>query len=189
MGDAKTKRLYGVEDGSFKAFSNRTPSYTYLCCVAMVGNLVEGVQLRKIEVDGRDATEKLSEMLKDAEAKTIILGGITFAGFNIIDPWRILHETGVPVIVYSGKKPDNDGMLRALQSHFEDWSERWKIVESLGQIHSLETFPGAPHVYFEVVGCSADWAAGVLRDSALVSRIPEPVRVAGVIARGLSPLI
>jgi endonuclease V-like protein UPF0215 family len=189
MSDAKATRLYGVENGSFKAFPSRTPSYTYLCCVATVHNIVKGVQLRKIEVDGRDATEKLSEMLKDAEARAVILGGITFAGFNIIDPWRILNETGVPVIVYSGKKPDNDSMLRALQSHFEDWSERWQIVESLGQIHRLESFPGAPPVYYEVVGCSTDWAAGVLRESTVVSRIPEPVRVAGVIARGLSPPI
>jgi endonuclease V-like protein UPF0215 family len=46
---------------------------------------------------------------------------------------------------------------------------------------------GEPPVYFEVVGCPIQWAVEVLKDAALTCRIPESVRVAGLVARGVSP--
>ena len=177
--------LAGVEDGSFKAFQ-REASHSVLCCVEMASDRIEAVKLSRIAVDGLDATEKLLNMLEGVAVDAVILGGITFAGFNIIDP-RIIHqETNAPVIVYSGEKPDNDAMFLALKKHFEDWIARWRIVERLGVVHEAVSRPGEPPVYFEVVGGSARWAEEVLRSSALICRIPEPVRVAGLIARGVS---
>ena len=179
-------RLLGVEDGSFNAFSRDTDSHTFLCGVSMTGGRIEDVLISRIEVDGFDATEKLLGMLNGVEADAIILGGITFAGFNIIDPSLIFNEIGMPVIIYSGKKPDDEEMLFALKKHFDDWMERWKIVEGLGEVSELVVRPCDPPVYFETVGGSKEWAEVVLRSSALVCRIPEPVRVAGLVARGLS---
>jgi len=180
--------LLGVEDGSFKAFQRRPESLTYLCCVQMEGREIGEVQLAPIEVDGMDATDKLLAMVDGKTADAVILGGITFAGFNVIDPHRVLQKTGAPVIVYSGREPNSGAMILALRKHFSDWERRWGIIEGLGRIYEAVTMPGEPPVHFEVVGCSAGWAEGVLRSSALVCRIPEPVRVAGIIARGVSPV-
>jgi len=178
-------RVMGVEDGFFKAFPPRASSYTVLCCVALSRGRIGDVRIAPIEVDGLDATEKLLSML-DGDVDAVILGGITFAGFNLIDPSTILRETEIPVIVYSGHKPDNDAVLLALRRHFGDWKRRWSIIEGLGELYETVPRSGEPPVYFEVVGGSESWAAEVLRSSALVCRIPEPVRVAGVIARGVS---
>ncbi|UCH57393.1 MAG: DUF99 family protein [Candidatus Bathyarchaeota archaeon] len=179
-------RLFGVEDGSFKAFPKPRSEETLLCGVETEGDRIVCVRLARIHVDGLDATEKLLCMLTGVETEAVILGGITFGGFNIVNPMRIYEETGVPVIVYSGVKPDNESMLSALRKHFADWRVRWEIIERLGPVYSVEPFGGEPPVYFEVIGGVRDWAEDVLRASAVVSRIPEPVRVAGLIARGLS---
>ena len=187
MDEGKGLRLFGVEDGSFFAFHREEPSYTFLCGVIVESDLVTAVRLARIRVDGFDATEKLLNLLDGVDADALLLGGITFGGFNMVDPRKIFQKSGIPVIIYSGTKPDNEEMLQALKNNFDDWQERWRIVEDLGPIHSATTYAGEPPVYFEVVGGSSEWAEEVLRRSALISRIPEPVRVAGLIARGLSP--
>ncbi len=152
----------------------------------MRGDRVLKVLQEEIRVDGLDATDKLLSMIRGLEVDAIILGGITFGGFNVIDP-RIIHdETGVPIIVYSGVKPDNDAVLAALMKHFPDWERRWRIIGGLGEIHSTRVFREGQEIYFEVIGCSPGWAEKVLKDSAMISRIPEPVRVAGLVARGLT---
>ena len=185
--DQPALHLFGVEDGSFEAFPRTRSSFTYLCGVLTISNVVRNVNVTRIRVDGLDATEKLLTMMEGVDVDAIVLGGITFGGFNIVNPDVICQETNLPLIIYSGVKPDNERMLDALRKHFGDWRSRWDIIEGLGPAYTIVPFLGEPLVYFEVVGCSPEWAESVLQSSALVSRIPEPVRVARLIARGLSP--
>ena len=177
----------GVEDGSFQAFRRDTLQYTPFCCVNMKGARIQAIRLASIEVDGLDATDKLLEMLADLESDVVILGGVTFAGFNVVDARLVHEETGVPVIVYSGEEPDSPSVLAALRKHFSDWETRWAAIKVLGEVYSTISMEGEPPVYFEVVGCPVPWAVEVLTDAALTCRIPEPVRVAGLVARGVSP--
>ena len=69
---------------------------------------IEDIALRLIDVDGLDATEKLLDMAKNFEKlDAIILGGITFAGFNLIDPIVVHAELKVPIIclLYTSPSP------------------------------------------------------------------------------------
>jgi endonuclease V-like protein UPF0215 family len=176
--------LVGVEDGGFRAF--QPGQSTLICAVLMRGDRVESVRLGRVTVDGRDATDILLGMLVDIRCDVVILGGVSFAGFNIIDSNRLHEELDVPVIVYSGKEPDSASVLAALRAHFDDWEERWASVARLGDVYSIVTRVGYPPVFFEVVGESRDWCVEVLRSSASLTRAPEPVRVAGIIARGIT---
>ena len=179
-------RILGVEDGSFDAFNREAPGRTLLCGVLMKGDRILKVRHGEIRVDGLDATDKLLSLMRGIDVEVVILGGITFGGFNVVDP-RVIHgETGVSIIVYSGVKPDNDAVLAALRNHFPDWEIRWEIIEGLGEIHCIRVFREDPEIYFEAIGCDPEWAEVVLKDSAMISRIPEPVRVAGLVARGLT---
>jgi endonuclease V-like protein UPF0215 family len=99
----------------------------------MKGDRVLKVLQEEIRVDGLDTTDKLLSMIRRMEVDANILGGITFGGFNVIDP-RVIHaETGVPFIVYSAVKPDNHAVLAALRKHFPDWERRWEIIEGRGR--------------------------------------------------------
>ncbi|MGD0803838.1 MAG: DUF99 family protein [Candidatus Bathyarchaeia archaeon] len=179
--------LVGVEDGGFKAF--QPGQSTFLCAVSMVGNSIESIELSRITVDGRDATEVLLGMLDTIRCDAVILGGVSFAGFNIMDPMRLYKELGVPVIIYSGERPDSASVLAALKVHFADWEVRWASIARLGDIYSLITKVGYKPVFFEVVGESRDWCEKVLRSSASLTRAPEPIRVARILARGLTKTV
>lgn len=179
-------RILGVEDGSFRPFQEDDGQHTILCGVIYQSGNIEHIKTSFITVDGMDSTDTLLDWLRAVQVECILLGGITFAGFNIIDVGRVHDETGLPVVVYSGKKPDNESMRSALRKHFGDWRARWRIVEALGTIHFTRNFPYEPPVYFEVIGGSPEWAERLLHECAVVSRIPEPIRVAGLIARGVS---
>lgn len=179
-------RILGVEDGSFDAFNREAPGHTLLCGVLMEGDRVLMVRHAEIEVDGLDATDKLHSMMQGIGVDAVILGGVTFGGFNVIDP-RVIHgETGVPILIYSGVRPDNEAVFAALKKHFPDWERRWEIIEGVGEIHSTRVFRETPEIYFEAIGCDPEWGEVVLKESAMICRIPEPVRVAGLVARGLT---
>ena len=180
----------GVEDGSFEAFSRgstEAEQYTLLCLTKMQGTVIQDVLLRRILVDGLDATERLLEMLSGLRVDAVILGGITFAGFNVVDVERVNSDSRVPVIVFSAERPDTEATLSALRKHFGDWRERWGRYEALGEIRALR-IAEYPAVYYECVGCSAAFAEDVLVDQAIYARTPEALRVAGMVAKGLSPV-
>jgi endonuclease V-like protein UPF0215 family len=174
--------VVGVEDGSFqKGISPKA----LLVAVLFRGLKIESVQIMRITVDGLDATEKLVKMLRDWKFGAVMLAGVSFAGFNIVDPTIIHEEFGKPVIVISRTKPDNQAVKLALQRHFEDWRIRWNVFQNLGLVHEVVS-TGEPPVYVETVGVSVEWAGELIRALSGCSRIPEPIRIARLIARGLS---
>lgn len=173
-----------MEDGSFFSRNRKT----LLAAVLMDSRWTKAVVFGKITVDGTDATETLVEMLRRFSFDAVMLSGVSYAGFNLIDPKKIYEIFGVPVIVVCRSKPNNGAFRAALLNHFEDWKERWSIVEGLGKVYKVISKPDAPPLYIEVIGCDFLWAKSLICDLAVVCRIPEPIRVARFIARGLSHL-
>ena len=176
--------LLGVEDGGFIPFQPNQK--TLLCAVNMIGDIIQGVKLGSITVDGLDSTDVLLSLVVNIRIDAVILGGASFAGFNVIDAQKLNRELDVPIIVYSGTEPNSNSVLAALKVNFSDWEERWTLIEHLGKIYSAVTKAGYPPIYYEIVGESPSWAEEILSTSATLTRIPEPVRAAGLIARGLS---
>jgi endonuclease V-like protein UPF0215 family len=113
------------------------------------------------------------------------LGGVTFAGFNLIDPHVLHRRFHSPVLVVTGARPDNRAVKNALKNHFQDWKERWRIINSLGLLRNVKTVPEENPLFYETIGCTSTEAHRILKSLAYVSRIPEPLRVASMIARGL----
>jgi hypothetical protein len=132
-----------------------------------------------------DVTETLLIGLKENETNVVILDGITFAGFNVVDVDLLFKETGIPIIVFTDKRPDTKAMKIALMKHFPDWQLRWSLIEKRGKLYST-IIHGKNPVYFEAVGCSEDWAERVLREQCVNSKVPEAVRIAKMIARSIS---
>jgi len=175
--------IVGVEDGSFqKGITQRV----LLAVVLFKGLEIENIKITKIAVDGMDATEKLVEILNGWEVAAVILAGVSFAGFNIIDPTVIHEKFEKPVIIVTRTKPDNKAVKRALQRHFEDWKIRWEVFEKLGSFHKVAVLADEPPIYVETIGVDVKWACKLIRALAVCSRVPEPIRVARLIARGLS---
>jgi endonuclease V-like protein UPF0215 family len=175
--------VVGVEDGSFQK------SITLKALLAVVlfkGLKIVSAKIVSITVDGLDVTKKLAETLNGWQFEVVMLAVVSFAGFNVIDPVFIHEKFGKPIIVISRTKPDNKAVKRALQRHFEDWRVRWNVFEKLGLTNKVVILADSPPVYIETLGIPIKWASELIRALSVYSRIPEPIRVARLVARGLS---
>ncbi|MCS7139074.1 MAG: DUF99 family protein [Candidatus Nezhaarchaeota archaeon] len=183
-------RLLGVEDGSFSPQKLQRRGKTILCGVLMNFLRIEDVAFRLIDVDGLDATEKLLDMAeKFLPLNAVILGGITFAGFNIIDPLTVYSKLKTPIIIVTSERPNNQAVLEALRKHFNDWRERYEIFERLAKVspvYGAKLNPKENQTYIELVGIDFHEALEILRRVTVRGRIPEPVRVASRIAKAIS---
>ena len=178
-------RCIGIDDGPFPPKTDDTIRHAPLLAVWLKGPHLHQLRNDWIIVDGLDATRKAEHLLKGSVHVPVLLSGVTFGGFNLIDPWKIEKLCKAPVIVVIGSRPDNRAVKLALSRHFPDWKERWDLIRSLGPLHRIRTMAGEGPVFFERFGCSTRDAAVILKSWAFVSRIPEPLRVAGIVARGL----
>jgi endonuclease V-like protein UPF0215 family len=176
-----------VDAGIVPRQRSKTQS-TVIVAVLLEDLRIQTIKLARITVDGTDALRVLSSLLKELHYDAVLLSSISFGGFNLVDIKRLSHATHRPVIAVTGERPNNAAVRNALRKHFDDWEERWGIVKNAGQLYSCKPLPKEPRLYFEAQGGSATFAKKIILSSAVISRLPEPIRVAGLLARGLSPL-
>jgi endonuclease V-like protein UPF0215 family len=176
-------RVVGVEDGSFQ---KNVTEKALLVAVLVTGSRIERTKAFTITVDGLDATERLCANISDWAFDALLLSGVSFVGFNLVDPAEVSVVFGNPVIIVSRTRPNNETVKEALQAHFEDWEARWAIFEKLGPVHKAVTLLGKRPVYLEAVLADSEWASRLVCALAFWGRLPEPLRVARLIARGLS---
>ncbi|HDD71376.1 MAG TPA: DUF99 family protein [Candidatus Aenigmarchaeota archaeon] len=133
-----------------------------------------------------EATQKIVKLINSSrhkqQLKVIMFDGITMAGFNLIDIKKVNEKTGLPVIVVNRKLPDLKKVENALKN-FEDFEKRWKIVLNAGKLKECRV--KNKKIYFQAVGISDEDAREIIRLSATRSLIPEPLRVAHLIATAI----
>jgi uncharacterized protein len=179
-------RIVGVDDGAFQVRRGAV-GLAVMVVVLFHGSRISAARIGRIEVDGTDANSVLIGLLKTLAYDVVMLSGISFGGFNLVDIKRLSGEIGKPVIAVIGGRPNNTAVRHALRGHFEDWKQRWRIVRNAGSLYSCRPFRKEPKVYFEVKGGSPSFARKLIASSSTISRLPEPIRVAGLLARGLAP--
>ena len=152
------------------------------------GEWIDGVLRSEITRDGHDATGVIVTMIKNSrhygQLRVIMLDGITYGGFNVIDIQELYRETGLPVIVVMRSYPDFEKIKSALQ-HFSDWEVRWNIIKRAGEIEKLVTARNGTPVYIQKAGIGAKNAEKIIHLTSIRSSIPEPLRVAHLIATGI----
>ncbi len=148
---------------------------------------VEGVIRFNIEKDGFDSTEAIINHVKRSRfGKTInviMTNGISFGGFNIFDPKKIFNETGIPIIVISTKRPRFDKIRKALKK-LSNWKKRWGLVKKFGEVKEIKIKNSL--IYFQHIGIKETDARAIIRKSCVRSKVPEPIRLAHLIASGVS---
>jgi endonuclease V-like protein UPF0215 family len=182
-------RVLGVDDG---AFTPHVKGHVPVVGVVFRGGYwLDGVMHTKIAVDGFDATDRISSMITSSphykQLRVIMLNGITFAGFNIVDVKALNAATKLPVITVTREKPDLADIHKALQ-HLPCSEERWRAILNAGEPAAVSTRDAKGKVYMQTVGVSKEDAQKILRLTSTRSNIPEALRVAHLIASGISPL-
>lgn len=178
-------RIAAVDDGPFDASRAKGKQTAALVVAFCLGSEIEKVGLSRIRVDGVDATRSLLWLLRKGKFDVVLLSGVTFAGFNVADPWIVRRKFGKSVIIVTGDRPRNRAVRVALQKHFPDWKRRWSVFARLSRVYSAKTKRDEPALYFEPIGIQVERARNILKTLSANSRLPEPIRIAGLVARGL----
>jgi endonuclease V-like protein UPF0215 family len=177
-------RILGIDDGPFK---NNDKEVIVVGVIFRGGNFLDGVLRTYVVVDGLDATEKLSKMINSSrhknQLKVIMLDGITLGGFNIVDLKELYNETKIPIIVINRKMPDLKSIKKALEKNFLDFEKRWKMILNAGKIKQLKLEKFS--IYYQNIGLEDEEAEEIIILSTKHAQIPEPLRVAHLIATGI----
>ena len=149
------------------------------------GEQIDGILRTQITRDGMDATDVLIRTIKDSkfytQIRVILLDGVTYAGFNPVDITGISKETGLPVIVFMRSCPDF-GKIKLALLHLPDPEKRWEIIQRAGKIYKIEQ---EKSVFIQLCGLDKESAFKIIRITSTNSNIPEPLRVAHLIATGV----
>jgi hypothetical protein len=179
-------RVLGVDDGKF--VPHMEGSVVVVGVVFRGGCWLDGVMHTHVAVDGFDATEQLATMINNSphskQLRLVMLNGVTFAGFNIVDIKKLNFSTKLPVIALTQNKPDLEAIRKALANLTES-EERWKLVLAAGEIHEL--ISRGKKVYVGLSGISLVDAQEIIELTSTRSSFPEPLRVAHLVASGISP--
>jgi endonuclease V-like protein UPF0215 family len=177
--------VLGVDDGRFTPHTQG--NVIVVGVVFRGGSSVDGVMHTEIAIDGLDATEKLIEMINASphrrQLRLVMLNGVTFAGFNLVDIQKLHAATGLPVVALTQEKPDLEAIYQALK-HLPDTEERWRIVQNAGAL--FEVTNRGVKLYVELAGLTLDEAKTVLELTSTRGSLPEPLRVAHLIASGIT---
>jgi endonuclease V-like protein UPF0215 family len=178
-------RILGIDDGKFVPHTKGT---VIVVGVVFRGGLwLEGVMHTTVEIDGLNATEQLATMINDSphhrQLRLVMLNGITLAGFNLVNIKKLHLATALPILALTRDKPNLEAIRSAL-THLSQMEERWDIVEAAGEIH--EFINKGVNLYMVTAGISLTDAKKIVGLVSTRSSFPEPLRVAHLVASGVS---
>jgi hypothetical protein len=178
-------RVLGIDDGKFIPQAKGT---TLIVGVVFRGGCsIDGVMHTQIIIDGLDATEKLALMINTSphykQLRLVMLNGITFGGFNVVDLHKLHLTTKLPILALTNDKPDLNSIREAIKN-LPNVEERWSMILEAGKIHEIINKGKA--IYVEVAGISIDDAEKIIALTSIRSSLPEPLRVAHLIASGVT---
>jgi len=181
----KEIRILGIDDASFNLYEDKKT--ILIGAIFRGGKWLDGVLKTEVTIDGNDATEKIAGMVKNTRHKdlrVIMLDGITFGGFNVANIKKIYEETGLGVIVVVRKLPDFEEIEMVIK-RYDYYEERKEGIRAAGIPRKVETRPGN-FIYIQCSGIKFEDAEYIVKLSATRSLIPEPIRVAHLIASGVA---
>jgi len=175
----KEIRVIGIDDSPFNKFKD---SKSLVVGVVMRGGLyVDGILSTKVIVDGNDSTRKVVEMINKCKFKPqlqcIFLDGIAVAGFNVIDVKELNKKTKLPVIVVIRRKPGIKNIKKTLIKINK--MDKIKLIEKAGEVFKIQ------NIFVQSVGIKIDDLRRILKVVCTRSFLPEPIRLAHLIAQGI----
>ena len=173
-------RIFGIAE-SFKK-SNSTST---LGGVVMRRDLiVDGIVFGSATLKGDDSTKNIYCMLRSLrrnDINCIMLDGLIISLYNIIDGEKLNNITGIPIIAITFE--DSRGLEEHIRHHFLEKSEmKLEQYRKLGN-RDLVTLRTEKSLYIRYWGLSLKGALNTLNAFTLQGSIPEPIRVAKLLAR------
>jgi len=181
--EKKGIRVLGIAESFRKDLDRRA----VLAGVVMRMDLIiDGVIIGFCTVGGMDSTESILKMyrrLERGDISVIMLNGCIISWFNVIDLKRLHEETGLPIISVSYRP--STGIRRYFMEYFpSDWERRVEVYEKNGPRLEITNKNGFK-LYLRAIGLDEDDAVRLVNRFTLFGRVPEPLRVARLIAHSI----
>jgi uncharacterized protein len=151
-----------------------------VCCRTRL----DGVLAGKVRRDGVNATDELVRLVSDSKfrehIRAVLLQGIALAGFNVVDINRLSAELDIPVVVAVRRQPRLPLVEKALRERTRGGARKWKLVQAAGALERIDA------LWVQRVGLDLADTKSLLRATTLHGNIPEPLRLAHLIAGGVT---
>jgi uncharacterized protein len=145
---------------------------------------LDGLVIGKVRRDGANATRVLADLVRRSRflghLQAVLLQGIAVAGFNVVDVHALHEALGLPVLVVARRKPNLVAIRTALLGRVAGGPRKWAMIERAGP---MEPCAG---IFVQRVGLDASEAEALVRGTRLHGLLPEPVRVAHLIAGAIA---
>lgn len=145
---------------------------------------LDGVLTGKVRRDGANAASTMVAMLRGSQfrghVRAVVLQGIAVAGFNVVDLHALHAALGLPVVAIARRPPDYASMRRALFARVSGAERKWRLIEAAGPMEKLRG------VWVQRVGITRDHARELLAATTLHGNLPEPLRLAHLIAGAIA---
>lgn len=178
---AGVSHVVGVDDAPFP---RRHRGDVLLVGAVFAGPRLEGVLSSKVRRDGANATRRVADMVLGSrfapQLQAVLLQGIAFAGFNVVDIHDLNERLGLPVLVVARKEPDLKAIRRALLTRVSGGERKWRLIERAGP---MEPVGG---LWVQRAGLGLRQSAALLQRHARHGQLPEPLRTAHLIAGGVT---
>ena len=141
---------------------------------------LDGVMTGKLRKDGANATTAIAELIERSpfaeHAQLLLLGGITFGGFNVADIHALRERLSTPVLVLARKRPRFSLIRETLLTKVPGGARKWALIEKAGEMQPCAG------LWVQRAGLELEQAAQAIEDLRTHGKLPEPVRVAHLIA-------
>ena len=146
--------------------------------------IVDGFVFGQTTIEGNDATDSILRMYKKLQRDDIsflMISGLIISMYNIVDIKKIWNETTIPIIGVT--YDDSKGIEDAIKFHFPDsYQSKIKEYHNLGERTKFTLHTGYD-LYVRIEGCTIQETKHLLDAFTLQGSIPEPLRVAQMLAR------
>jgi len=176
-------RALGVSESFTKGLSERS----VLAGVVMRSDMqIDGFTFSTAEVGGMDATDRILEMYRNLgreDINILLLNGCVISWYNVIDLNRLSEEAMLPLICVTYE--ESEGLDKYFEELFpEDKEERIRIYHKNGPRTVMKLHTGA-QVYVRFLKMKEEDAKSILGKFTKHGAIPEPLRVARLLARSV----
>ena len=169
-----------------ESFSQNSKKSVLSGIVMSTDLVIDGFVMGHSTVGGDDATDVIVSMYEElgrSDVSFLLISGIIISLYNMIDVKRISEKTGLPVIAIT--HDESDGIEDAIKHHFPD-SYKSKLAEysKLGSREKI-TLHTSHNLYIRNEGCTVLEAKQLLDKITSQGSVPEPLRIAQLLANTL----
>jgi len=174
-------RILGIDDAPFDKFKDSGKDILVVGTIFRGGLFLDGILSTSVTIDGTNSTQKLIEMVNTCKFKPqiqcIILDGIALGGFNVVDIHQLYKKTKIPVMVVIRKYPDFKKIKETLKKL--EMERKITLIDKAGIPQKVK------NIYVQAVGLELKRVKQLLDLTCTRSFLPEPIRVAHLIAAGI----